>query len=381
MALIPARHPRYTIILGVLLVTAFFLLLPGSPYPYSESTYVSPDALHNGIVQVDNSLTARVKRSERIYQKMVKRREGLIRKFGPNPREIVSFPPDKAPWPAYTVWDFFPPAFSCPHTVERIGALGDGGKWLCGIDRLQEKPDCIIYSVGSAASASFEAELLARTRHCQVWAYDFTTHGFGDEVTRPHASEFFRLFADPLQPEFYSSTPGIEDTESGTAGEEREYWDDRSLKARTHFKPYVVAGREQLAPGDEPKMYTIQSLMRMNGHAHIDVLKVDIEGWEFDTLRSFLGAAEDGTLPVGQMIIELHLWDRPFYDLLALWERLERAGMRATSREINLVYANYNRGVGAELVEYTFMNVKNGNIFVADRAAPSIEKHVREDDD
>ncbi|TFY76898.1 hypothetical protein EWM64_g7118 [Hericium alpestre] len=91
MALLSTRHPRYTILLGVILVTAFFLLLPGSPYTYSlDTAYPATASLQNAVVQVDNGLPARVRRSERIYQKMLKRREGLIRKYGPNPREVVS---------------------------------------------------------------------------------------------------------------------------------------------------------------------------------------------------------------------------------------------------------------------------------------------------
>jgi hypothetical protein len=45
--------------------------------------------------------------------------------------------------------DFFPPAFFCPHELERIGELGDGGKWVCGLSRLQEKEDCVVYSIGT----------------------------------------------------------------------------------------------------------------------------------------------------------------------------------------------------------------------------------------
>jgi Methyltransferase domain len=45
--------------------------------------------------------------------------------------------------------DFFPPAFFCPHELERVGDLGDGGKWFCGLSRLQEKEDCIVYSIGT----------------------------------------------------------------------------------------------------------------------------------------------------------------------------------------------------------------------------------------
>ena len=73
-------------------------------------------------------------------------------------------------WPKnrefYTLWDFFTPAFNCPHEVERIGILGDGGtvphllapnqnllscegKWVCGLNRIARKKGCTIYSFGN----------------------------------------------------------------------------------------------------------------------------------------------------------------------------------------------------------------------------------------
>ena len=52
--------------------------------------------------------------------------------------------------------DFFPPIYNCPHELDRLGALGDGGKWMCGILRIQDKPDCVIYSFGTS-SPSFSS--------------------------------------------------------------------------------------------------------------------------------------------------------------------------------------------------------------------------------
>ena len=46
--------------------------------------------------------------------------------------------------------DFFPPIYNCPHELDRLGALGDGGKWMCGMSRIQDKPDCVIYSFGAS---------------------------------------------------------------------------------------------------------------------------------------------------------------------------------------------------------------------------------------
>ena len=50
--------------------------------------------------------------------------------------------------------DFFIPAFQCPYRVERIGTLGDGGKWVCGVDRVAKQDKCVIYSFGSSPLSS-----------------------------------------------------------------------------------------------------------------------------------------------------------------------------------------------------------------------------------
>jgi hypothetical protein len=45
--------------------------------------------------------------------------------------------------------DFFIPSFQCPHRVERVGVLGDGGKWVCGVERLATQEKCVVYSFGT----------------------------------------------------------------------------------------------------------------------------------------------------------------------------------------------------------------------------------------
>ena len=48
--------------------------------------------------------------------------------------------------------DFFTAAFQCPHRVGRVGTLGDGGKWVCGLDRVARQKKCVIYSFGLSIS-------------------------------------------------------------------------------------------------------------------------------------------------------------------------------------------------------------------------------------
>ncbi|TCD68574.1 hypothetical protein EIP91_010499 [Steccherinum ochraceum] len=309
------RNPRNALVLFALVAGALYLFSTRSPAPSKNQAFG----------YTDEGLPGRVRNAERIYQKTVSGRQGLIKKFGPTPQDVTMFPPDKDPWPPYTVWDFFPPAFNCPHERERVGQLGDGGKWVCGLHRVEDKPDCVIYSFGINGESSFEAEILERTNHCQIWGYDFSVRSFGPQI--PTLSSF-----------------------------------------RTHFKAYGLAGGDSHGPNDNPKMYTLQSLMDLNGHKHIDILKIDVESWEFDVLNAFVKPYLDAgkPLPFGQLQIELHMWNKKFPEFLAFWEMLEAAGLRPFMQEPNLVYNNYNKGGDQDLSEYSFINVKGDNIFVSD---------------
>jgi hypothetical protein len=302
------RHPRYTILVTVALITAFYLLVPHGPPAF---------------IIKDNALATRVERSIEIYDKLLKNRQGLIKKFGPQPKDIALFPPDVEPWPPYTVWDFFPAAFNCPHEIQRLGALGDGGKWVCGISRVEEKPDCIVYSFGINLESSFEAEILENTNYCQIWGYDFSVGSFGPEIPKDRAH-------------------------------------------RTHFKAVGLAGSD--TPDDpEPKL-TLETLMKQNNHKHIDILKIDIENWEFETLTTLLQPyIESGKpLPFGQLQLEIHIWHKSFEYFLGWWEMLEAAGLRPFWTEPNLVYLNYNKKGTPDLAEYSFINIKGNNIFIQD---------------
>lgn len=208
--------------------------------------------------------------------------------------------------------------------------------------------------------STFEGELLQRTSHCKVYGYDFTARGFGHGVPR-------------------------------------------ALKGRTHFARLGLGAADSHGPADEPKMWTLRSLMAANGHEHIDVLHIDIEGWEFEVLRAMVvdfaglasvradeaGGQERGALPFGQLLIEFHVWHEKFEQFLAFWEMLENVGLRPfmsevrtrfppclppseTLRQVNLVYANYNRQSGVELAQYSFLNTRGDNVFISDKpAAPA----------
>ncbi|KAF7365296.1 hypothetical protein MVEN_00401400 [Mycena venus] len=328
-----ARNPRYIVFILVAVVLTLYLLGPfgtdTAPFPVTKVSSIE-----------DHDLPNRLARSDKIYNKLLLDRKELIKKFGPTPNDVALFPPNKDPWPAYTVCEsalhiIYPNELNC--VLKGTFSLRPGiarmrynvwaplvmeashchyipdmiftrssfltGKWVCGITRVETKPDCIVYSFGINYESSFEAEILANTDHCQIWGYDFSVNSFGPEIPRSQAH-------------------------------------------RTHFHPYGLAGTDKHGPDDVPKMYTIESLMKMNGHTHIDILKVDIERYEFETLSALIKPyiTSGKPLPFGQLQLEIHLWHLSFTEFLTWWETLEEAGLRPFWTEPNLVYQNYNRG-------------------------------------
>ena len=110
--------------------------------------------------------------------------------------------------------------------MERIGRMGDGGKWVCGFHRyekLSKQRKCVIYSFGVRDESSFENEFLSRT-DCEIWAYDFSVVDFGSQ----------------LEP---------------------------SNRDRAHFFQAGIAGKTDKAK--DPPFYSIPDLMEMNGHDYM----------------------------------------------------------------------------------------------------------------
>lgn len=220
---------------------------------------------------------------------------------------------------SYLVGDFYIAAFNCPHRIQRIGNLGDGGKWVCGVERLAaQRHACNVYSFGVNHDSSFESAFLQRAPNCEIWGYDFSVSEWGPQIQ--------------TVPEFL---------------------------AQSHFFPYKAAAEDK--PYMSPPEYSIQTIMQQNGHDFIDLLKIDIEGGEFSVLDAFLrpytlpGAPP---LPVGQMEIEIHAWGAyTNFDVFnPWWDLLERAGFRPFWTEANLPHVSHSHNI-PDTAEVSFTHV------------------------
>ena len=79
MATVWLRHPRYSLLIFVTLITTLYLLFVPHEHPIQQFQ-----------VQ-DNTLETRVQRSHAIYDKLLVQRQGLLNKFGPNPKDIALY--------------------------------------------------------------------------------------------------------------------------------------------------------------------------------------------------------------------------------------------------------------------------------------------------
>ncbi|KZT04288.1 uncharacterized protein LAESUDRAFT_303245 [Laetiporus sulphureus 93-53] len=333
------RHPLLTAltVISVLLVFCFFPPGPPNGHGGSFSRGRGVDATRWAVME-----------EEARYEQVLRERQMMVRKWGPTPERVEAFPLRDD---FYTLWDFYIPAFQCPHRVDRVGTLGDGGKWLCGLARLAAQPSCVVYSFGVNNESSFEAALLRAVPGCQVWGYDFSVRAFGPEIEQ-----------------------------------------DEELRARAHFAPWAL-GPQDGVWADGTQVWSLASLMQMNGHEFIDVLKIDIEGAEFAALSTFIDHVTRANasalpppprhphgppppppqpvLPIGQLQIELHARPDSGYHTFARfnswWESLEAAGLRPFFAEPNLVYVNLIKGVRPDLSEYSFMNIRGRHALVTDR--------------
>jgi hypothetical protein len=209
---------------------------------------------------------------------------------------------------ARALWvDPFRDFYRCPGIVEKLGNMGDGGKWVCGVENLLQRPDCVVYSFGSNGDTSFEKAILERTA-CSVWTFD------------PTLSEARRAKV--------TAVPGLNFTAVGLSDKD---------------------GSLELRKGEVFPVRTLQTLMQERGHTWIDVLKVDIEGAEWPVLDAFIEAGRP--LPATQAQIEFHL--RNVNAAVGTLSGLTKLGMRAFHVEEN----NYCGNCPRRLYEFSLMHV------------------------
>ena len=144
--------------------------------------------------------------------------------------------------------------------------IQDGNKWVCGLPHIGhgfeninnpnvENHTCIVYSIGCSNQFEFEESILENgPKHCQVHTFDpFSKHDKQPNNPRLH---------------FHSIGIGIQDN----VNDKNE-----------HFQ-------------------TLPNIMKSLNHLHIDILKIDVEGAEWQVFKNL--DFNSTAWPIGQIQIE-----------------------------------------------------------------------------
>jgi FkbM family methyltransferase len=145
----------------------------------------------------------------------------------------------------------------------------------------------VVYSFGIGEDISFDKAIIEK-HDCEVFAFDPTPKSI-NWVSQQEISEKFRFF------EF-----GI----SNKSG----FVDFFLSKNPNHVSGSMIS-QNNINPKEKVivEMKTMQDILNELNHKHIDVLKMDIEGEEYDVIDNIL----DNNISVDQILIEFH--DR-FFD-------------------------------------------------------------------
>jgi FkbM family methyltransferase len=164
----------------------------------------------------------------------------------------------------------------------------------------------VVYSFGVGCDVSFDRELIA-LRGVTVHAFDPTPKSMAWVETQT------------LPDSFVFHPWGIADFD-GTAS-------FHAPKDPTHVSHTLLEGGNVGTGTVEVPVFRLRTIMNELGHAHVDILKMDIEGAEYGVLADVLGSG----IPISQILIEFHHHRSgvPLERTQAAVQAIEQAGFRA----------------------------------------------------
>jgi FkbM family methyltransferase len=161
--------------------------------------------------------------------------------------------------------------------LERLG--GDYGGWVVPTSLLSR--DSICYLAGVGEDTTFDEALIERFG-CQVFAFDPT----------PKAVRHGERVAESL-PSFHFLAVGL----AGSDGNRRFY-----PPADPSHASYSIDNLQKTTAAVSADCLSLTTLMRRLGHDRIDLLKLDIEGSEYEVLEALREARVEPTV----ICVEFH---------------------------------------------------------------------------
>lgn len=190
-------------------------------------------------------------------------------------------------------------------------------------DAIKRKQGAVIYSFGIGEDLSFSEELMSKFSP-QIYAYDPTPRAIDYVKHHPLSQkDFFHFYPYGLSDKDEMATFYLPADDS--------YDCSGSAISCNHLKK----------EGINVEMRCLPTLIKENGHTHIDLLKMDIEGSEFKVIERL----RDCNVTIDQVCLELH--DRFFDDGL---KKLEKCLSTMRGMGFILISISYSEQ------ELTFLN-------------------------
>lgn len=190
-------------------------------------------------------------------------------------------------------FQLFLPIVRCPdgELPQRKGASGDGGKWLCMGSLKRSDGGCLVYSIGSNEQFDFEEEMLQEG--CTVHTFDCT------------------------------SKP-------------------KTLVEGRHVYHSVCLGNKNEVRKGNQEFQTLDQVLKQNQHTSVDLLKMDIEGFEYEVFSGWKWTTSCH-FP-DQISVEIH-WNSlygftPFHKDRNSWEHMVWPMHELSLAELVVVFAH-----------------------------------------
>lgn len=229
------------------------------------------------------------------------------------------------------VYDLFEAHWHCENE-SRFGSgpygIGDGPKFVCGLDVLANMEDCLIFSIGSNYDFEFELALNQAVPHCEIHIFDGTMD----------------LSKRALPPEISKSSIHFHNWNIVTACS-----DQHNEHSGLHF----VDGTKSSGKTSKFPSRCFKDTMRelqLEQTEKITWFKIDCEGCEFDLLPSIFQSVQ-----VDQLFLEVHGTD--FDRILKLFEDFDQAKLIPFHKEINQ-WCDGRRGSPWLCAEFSFITLE-----------------------
>ena len=184
----------------------------------------------------------------------------------------------------------------------RCGA--DASKIVCGMEQLDFLNDkkCVVYSIGGNNKWQFELDVLSGTS-CQVYTFDCTGSKSRFQKPQDDRLSFHHICLGA------ASQPAPEFADNCTQG---------------------ICG----------PIMTLQEIQKMLGHDQIDLLKMDIEGYEWPIFESWPELSDNEADSIGfvlpmQILVEIH-YRTQFSDLFRPNQTLKQADFKLPEELVRL---------------------------------------------